>query len=247
MSESTTIIPYTQTFVAKAGIYSYFSSKHLCIPQKCRTFADMKTLVNPDETPRAHAYRMWMNAPMPMVTFTKTLDVTHLRRLSCKRDIKFTALMAWCIGKAAGRVPEFFLLPVQGQLYRYDSLAINVIVKNARGGINSCDIAFSEDFRQFYADYRRLTRQAAQQCESSFMEDRMVIGTSALVATELDSVTNQYTDLFCNPMVIWSRYHRGFLKTTMAVSFQFHHVMMDGGPASLFLHYLQETVREVRV
>ena len=38
--------------------------------------------VNPEETTRAYAFEMWMNAPMPMVTFFKTLDVTPLVRAS---------------------------------------------------------------------------------------------------------------------------------------------------------------------
>ena len=31
--------------------------------------------INPVETTRAYAFEMWMKAPMPMVTFFKTLDV----------------------------------------------------------------------------------------------------------------------------------------------------------------------------
>ena len=34
--------------------------------------------VNPQETSRAYAFEMWMNAPMPMVTFFKTLNVSRL-------------------------------------------------------------------------------------------------------------------------------------------------------------------------
>ena len=34
--------------------------------------------VNPQTTTRAYAFEMWMNAPMPMVTFFKTLDVSNL-------------------------------------------------------------------------------------------------------------------------------------------------------------------------
>ena len=34
--------------------------------------------VNPETTTRAYAFKMWMNAPMPMVTFFKTLDVSNL-------------------------------------------------------------------------------------------------------------------------------------------------------------------------
>lgn len=32
--------------------------------------------VNPKETTRAYAFEFWMRAPIPMVTFFKTIDVT---------------------------------------------------------------------------------------------------------------------------------------------------------------------------
>lgn len=34
--------------------------------------------INPKDTKRAEAYELWMQAPNPMVTFFKTLDVTNL-------------------------------------------------------------------------------------------------------------------------------------------------------------------------
>ena len=43
--------------------------------------------VNPEETTRAYAFEMWMNAPMPMVTFFKTLDVTPLVRASRRKAV----------------------------------------------------------------------------------------------------------------------------------------------------------------
>ena len=68
--------------------------------------------VNPNETTRAYAFKMWMNAPMPMLTFFKTLDVTRLVRLSKRQGLKFNMLMCWCIGRAASQVKEFYMLPV---------------------------------------------------------------------------------------------------------------------------------------
>ena len=76
----------------------------------------MKTEVNPKETTRAYAFEMWMNAPMPMVTFIKTLDVTRLRKAARRRGMKFNMLMCWCIGRAASAVKEFYTLPVGGRL-----------------------------------------------------------------------------------------------------------------------------------
>jgi chloramphenicol O-acetyltransferase type A len=91
-----------------------------------------------------------------------------------------------------------------------------------------------------------MTRQAANECKSSFLEDHMVIGTSAMIETELDCIVNQYTDQFCNPMVMWGKYRQGLFKTTLPVSFQFHHVQMDGGQAAQFLDKLQTVINSIK-
>ena len=205
----------------------------------------MKIEIVPQETTRAEAFSLWMTSPMPMVTLTKSFNVSKLLRASKKRGIKFNALLCWCIGKAASQIEEFYLLPEQGKLYKYDNIAINVIVKNIKGGINSCDIAYTDDAEQFAKEYNRLTTQAATRCKSSFLEDSMIVGTSVVVQTELDCIVNQYTDKFCNPMVMWGKYRRNWIKTTLPISFQFHHVQMDGGHGAGFLEQLQQEINEL--
>jgi len=202
----------------------------------------MKTEIQPQETTRAQAFEMWMSAPMPMVTLVKTMDVSRLVKVSRKNGMKFTTLMCWCIGKAASGMKEFYTLPEGGKLFHYDRLAINVIVENSKGGISSCDIPFSDDLQQFNHDYVALTAQTANECKSIMLEDYMVIGTSAMVQTELDCIVNQYTDQFCNPMVMWGKYRRRLFKTILPVSFQFHHVQMDGGHAVRFLDKIQKMI-----
>lgn len=129
------------------------------------------------------------------------------------------------------------------RLMQYDSIAINVIVESKKGGINSCDIPYSDDIQKFNEDYLRLTSEAAAECKSSSLEDAMVVGTSAMIGTELDCIVNQYTDLFCNPMLMWGSYRRGFFRTTLPISFQFHHVQMDGGEAARFMKLLQAIMK----
>ncbi len=205
----------------------------------------MKVEVNPKDTSRGEAFELWMSSPMPMVTLTKTFNVTKVLNVSKRSGIKFNALLCWCIGKAASNMNEFYLLPEKDKLFKYDSIAINVIVNNSKGGINSCDIAYTDDIQQFAKDYNQLTTQVATQCESSFVEDSMIIGTSAMIETELDSIVNQYTDKFCNPMVMWGKYRRNWIKTTLPISFQFHHVQMDGGHGAKFLEQLQNVINEL--
>ena len=202
----------------------------------------MKTEVNPKDTVRAEAFEMWMTSPMPMVTLTKTFDVSKLLKASRKSGVKFNALLCWCIGKAATQIKEFYLLPEQDKLYQYDAIAVNVIVNNSKGGINSCDIPFTDDLAKFVEAYNALTKQVAADCKSSFLEDYMIVGTSAMVQTELDCIVNQYTDKFCNPMVMWGKYRKEWFKTTLPISFQFHHVQMDGGHGAMFMELLQREI-----
>lgn len=205
----------------------------------------MKQEINPQDSRRADAFGLWMRSPMPMVTLVKTMDVGPLLRTSRCSGMKLTMLICWCIGRAASRVEEFYTLPEKGRLFHYDRLAVNVIVNNRNGGINSCDILFSEELQQFNQDYLALTQRASNECRSLPLEDYMVVGTSAMTQTELDCIVNQYTDLFCNPMVMWGRYRKGLFKTALPVSFQFHHVQMDGGHGARFLELLQEEFNKV--
>ena len=203
------------------------------------------TVIEPNVTTHAEAYELWMDAPNPMVTFFKTLDVAPLIRCSRRRGYKFNMLLCWCIGKAASESKEFYTLPVGRELLQYDSIAVNTIVKNKAGEVSSCDVPFSESLAKFNADYLRLTRTVAESCENHDLPDSMVIGTSAIVDTEIDGAVGMNSGIFNNPFMIWGKYRRGLFKTTLTVSFQFHHTQMDGAHAGRFLHRLQEVIYHV--
>ena len=207
----------------------------------------MKQEINPQESIRANAFSMWMSSPMPMVTLVKTFDVSRVVKVSKRTGIKFNILMCWCIGKAAKNIKEFYLLPEEGKLFQFDRLAINVIVENSKGDISSCDIPYSDDIEKFKTDYQKLTSQSSSESKSIFLDDHMIIGTSTLVQTEIDCIVNQYSGKFNNPFVAWARYRKGWFKTTLPISFQFHHVQMDGGHAVKFLQRLQDEIRTINL
>lgn len=206
----------------------------------------MKKEVNPKETSRAQAYELWMNAPNPMVTFFKTIDVTRIVKVSKKRGLKFNMLLDWCIGRAASSVKEFYLLPVGDKLMRYDSIAVNTIVKNAEGEVSSCDILFTEDLDEFGRQYLEHTMQVASTCQDrDLSNDCMVIGTSAIVDTEIDGAVGMNSGIFNNPFLIWGRYRKKWLRYELPISFQFHHTQMDGAHAGRFLANLQEEINKL--
>lgn len=203
--------------------------------------------VNPQDTTRATAYKLWMNAPNPMVTFFKTLDVTNLLRISKRRRMKFNMLLCFCIGKAAASVKEFYLLPAGDKLVQYDRLAVNTIVKNRLGEVSSCDILFSEDLDSFNREYLQYTAQVAESCADRDLSDEcMVIGTSAVIDTELDGAVGMNSGIFNNPFLIWGRYRKKLFHCTLPVSFQFHHTQMDGAHAGSFLENLQNEINDLR-
>lgn len=198
--------------------------------------------IDPETTTRAYAFEMWMKAPMPMVTFFKTFDVSRLVRIGHKRGLKFNMLMCWCIGKAASQIKEFYMLPVGDRLIRYDTIAVNTIVANKDGEVSSCDIPYDDDLPTFNDNYLRLTRHVAETCSNHDLTDSMVIGTSALARFDIDGAVGMYSGIFNNPFFIWGKYRRGLFKTSLKVSFQFHHTQMDGAHAARFLELLQSEI-----
>lgn len=202
--------------------------------------------VNPKDTSRASAYELWMGAPNPMVTFFKTLDVTNLIKISKKKHMKFNMLLDFCIGKAAVSVKEFYILPVGEKLIKYDRIAVNTIVKNKTGEVSSCDISYTDDLEKFNQDYLKYTMQVAESCrDRDLSNDSMVIGTSAIIDTEIDGAVGMNSGIFNNPFIIWGRYRRKLFRYYLPLSFQFHHTQMDGAHAGKFLENLQNEINRL--
>ena len=202
--------------------------------------------VNPQSTSRAQAFELWMKAPNPMVTFFKTVDVTRLVRMSRKKGYKFNMLLDWCIGKAASTIKEFYLLPVGDKLMQYDNLAVNTIVKNNTGEVSSCDILYTDDIDQFNRQYLEYTSMVAESCNDRDLSGEcMVIGTSAIIDTEIDGAVGMNSGIFNNPFLIWGRYRKKSLRYKLPISIQFHHTQMDGAHVGKFLANLQEVINNL--
>ena len=202
--------------------------------------------IQPEDTTRASAYELWMNAPNPMVTLFKTLDVTNLIKISKTKQMKFNMLLDFCIGKAAVSIKEFYILPVDGKLMEYDHIAVNTIVKNKIAEVSSCDIVYTDDLEKFNQDYLKYTVRVAETCQDrDLSSDCMVIGTSAIIDTEIDGAVGMNSGIFNNPFMIWGRYRKKVFRYDLPVSFQFHHTQMDGAHAGKFLKNLQDEINRL--
>lgn len=200
--------------------------------------------VDPNETKRARSYICHINAPMPMVTIFKTIRVTNILNLS-KGGYKFNMLMSYCIGLAAEAIEEFYMLPVCKKLIQYDSLGVNVIVRNKKGAINSCNIPFNKNIEEFNRSYLELTNHVIEDCKNYKIDDAMVINTSSLAKHSFDGVVNMYNDNYTNPFLAWGKYEDQGDDKIIKLSFQFHHVQMDGEEACQFLDNLQQEIDNI--
>ena len=149
-------------------------------------------------------------------------------RKSKKSKFKFNMLLDYCIGKSASSIEEFYLLPVGDKLIQYDTLAVNTIVKNRDGEVSYCDILYKDDLEKYNEEYLKYTREVAQTCKDRDLTDSMVIGTSAIIDTELDGAVGMNSGIFNNPFIIWGKYKKKFFKYYLTISFQYHHTQMDG-------------------
>ena len=207
----------------------------------------MARVIEPKDTTREQAYNLWMKAPNPMVTFFKTLDVTNLLKVSKKKNLKFNMLLNYCIGKAAVNIKEFYILPVGEKLIQYDIIAVNTIVKNKCGEVNSCDILYNPNLDEFNKEYLQYTTLVSTKCEDrDLSSDCMVIGTSAIIDTEIDGAVGMNSGIFNNPFMIWGKYRKKFLRFYLPISFQFHHTQMDGAHAGRFLANLQNEIKKIK-
>ncbi|MBR4757534.1 MAG: chloramphenicol acetyltransferase [Bacteroidaceae bacterium] len=207
----------------------------------------MATEVNPQNTSRAQAFKLWMKAPNPMVTFFKTIDVTRLVKVSRKKRQKFNMLLNYCIGRAAASIKEFYLLPVGNRLMQYNTLAVNTIVKNREGEVSSCDILYTDDLNEFNRQYLKYTSQVVESGQDHDLSDKcMVIGTSAIIDTEIDGAVGMNSGIFNNPFLIWGKYRKRWFKYELPISFQFHHTQMDGAHAGRFLANLQDEINHLK-
>ena len=164
-----------------------------------------------------------------------------------RKHMKFNMLLDYCIGKAAVSIKEFYILPVGDKLIQYDTIAVNTIVKNKNGEVSSCDILYVDNLDEYNKQYLEYTSQVAKNCQDrDLAEDSMVIGTSAIIDTEIDGAVGMNSGIFNNLFIIWGRYKKKLFRYYLTLSFQFHHTQMDGAHAGRFLANLQEEIKNLK-
>ena len=105
----------------------------------------------------------------------------------------------------------------------------------------------SSDLIAFNQEYLKYIAGVAESCEDRDLSgESMVIGTSAIIDTEIDGAVGMNSGIFNNPFMIWGKYRKKFFRYYLSVSFQFHHTQMDGAHAGKFMENLQKEINDLR-
>ncbi len=105
----------------------------------------------------------------------------------------------------------------------------------------------SDDLDTFNREYLKYTSEVAESCaDRDLSANSMVIGTSAIIDTEIDGAVGMNSGIFNNPFMIWGCYKKRWFRYYLQVSFQFHHTQMDGAHAGKFIANLQEEMDKLK-
>jgi hypothetical protein len=105
----------------------------------------------------------------------------------------------------------------------------------------------NDNLDKFNADYLKYTEIVKETCQDNDLSaDSMVIGTSAIIDTEIDGAVGMNSGIFNNPFIIWGKYRKKLFRYELPISFQFHHTQMDGAHAGRFLANLQKEINGLK-
>lgn len=202
--------------------------------------------IDPKDTSREKAFEFWRHSPTPMVTVSRTLDVSHLLNISRKHKYRFNMLMCWCISRAASMLEQFYIFPAHESLIFSDSLAVSTVIQTLDGNLCHCDVPLCYSVDLFNREYMMLTRHVQNTCKPYDISDSYaVIKTTAFPNHELDSFEDAYSVVDSRPSLVWGKYRKRLFKTTLPVFFRFHHGQMDELHALTFLDLLQKEIDKV--
>lgn len=205
--------------------------------------------INPEESSRALAYQYLNNQVLPTVTLIKRIDVTKIKKISKKTGHKFNCIINYLILKSAMNIPEFFL-KIDGTdngLFKSDKICLSFMSKKKNGFLAYCGVEYAEDFLTFEKQYNLAVKYCYENNCDKFIEDSARIGTSTVPWTNLVGIINGYGPNFTNPFITLPKIEKKFFRYYINISFQSHHLQMDGEQACKYLENLEKNVKSFKI
>lgn len=203
-----------------------------------------KIKVNEQTFERAFNYNRFKNMEMAGVCVTGKIDVTKAYKLS-KKGHKFNAIMCFAVMHAAQNVKEFHYQIEEDGLYFYKNMQTNYVVKGRDGNLYFPDVKWCEKLSEFEEEYIKVGKFCIENNQHYIINQGAKISTSAVVNYPFQSISLGLLPDFIDNFCMWGAYEKHLTKTYLNVSLRFHHALMDGEHAGLFLKNLQEIMKNI--
>ncbi len=204
---------------------------------------DLITRLDMQTWPRAAIYTNYLDVEFPYINIGSRVDVSGLLEFSRREGLSFYFALIFEALKTADSIENF--------RYRFDAEGPFVVDKNVpilthlRHGedrfvmIQGPD---SEDVRDFCRKLRLIADNPNANCELTLEHRKDIINFSCLPWLDYTHFvrTIRKVGRDTNPKFSWGRYTTENGKTTLNLSIQVHHGLMDGYHAGQFYLRLQE-------
>lgn len=197
--------------------------------------------------PRAELFRSYLNTDFPYIILGARVDVGPLLERCREEHSSFYFSLVYLAVKAADAIENFHYRFRDAQAYRIKQ---NIpVLTHMRPG-EDVFIMLEGNPALDRASFCEALRSSAEQAtlgQRLDCGDRMdLISFSCVPWIDYSHVirTISHLGVDCNPKITWGKYTRENGKTTLNLSVQVHHGLMDGQHVGRFYEALQDYIRE---
>lgn len=211
-------------------------------------------IIDLDSWPRREHYEFFKPYPVPFFSITTSVDVTPLRTLLKRRDVRFTVGLLYVLARAGNDVPQFRQRIRDNAPIEYERVHPGVTVLCEGDVFRFCFVTYSDDFDRF-ADEASKAMAAVRQGESLVQGPLLEQGRirdDMLYCTSLPwfSFSGMLHPVGPDPMdsaprIAWGRFEEKEGQFVMPLNVQAHHALIDGVHLAKFFRKVEELIADI--
>lgn len=204
--------------------------------------------------PRGQMFYYYSKMAPTGYSLTVTVDITHLRAILKRKDLKFFPAYLWLITKTLNKQIEFRVAEKDGQLGYYDTLTpLYATFHEDDKTFSLMWTDYHEDFAVFYKNYRHNqilyggNKGVLAQAQTPPPENSYVVSCIPWISFKHFAVHSYENKSYYLPSVEAGKFYEKGERLLMPLSITCHHATTDGYHVNCFLEELQRAMDNFQV
>ena len=206
-------------------------------------FAIMKEIIFTNPHRKKH-FDFFRSMSQPHFNICAPVDISQLLNWIKSENLPFTLTMVYCLSRIANNIPEFRRRIRGDSVWEHEKVDPSFTIETKVSDVFSfCHVPFTDNYTTFL---KRGHIKSAQMQEAPIFEDEEgrddLLFLSSLPWISFTGITHAMhcpsTDSV--PRITWGKYSTEKNVTSMPLSVQVHHALVDGKQVGIFFHLLQE-------